>query len=286
MQYNSSSFETWKIFYLFLFVLLFFHPPCLAQTVATLPVKELNGPNGFAIDSSGNLYVANEPGKKVIKIIGDSTALPVLNCDSPDGLDFDNEGNLFVSNFYSGIILRKHENSIDTFVSGLHHPADIKWDGKEYLYVSEYEEGDISKINREGKITTVASGFKNPFGLIFDNSGNLYVANNSTGVINKVDRKGQVSFFAQSPGAISYLAYSKRSGKLYVCCFSCNNIYFVTSTGKVSIYGGTRVAGDKDGPLQEAQFREPNSIIISKDGDIYVSEFSVNRIRKITKAEK
>ena len=112
--------------------------------------------------------------------------------------------------------MRKHQNSIDTFATGLHKPADIKWDGKEYLYVSEYETGNIKKIDRQGKITIIASGFKNPFGLTFDNSGNFYVANNSTGIINKVNRTGQVSFFAKIPGVISYLAYSKKSGKLYV----------------------------------------------------------------------
>jgi sugar lactone lactonase YvrE len=285
MKCNLPSFELLTI-YLFPFLLLFLPVLCPGQVVSTLPIKELDGPNGFAIDSRGDLYVANEPGKKVIKITGDSISRTILNCDSPDGLDFDNEDNLFVSNFYSGIILRKHENSIDTFASGLDHPADIKWDGEEYLYVSEYDKGDIKKINREGKITTVASGFKHPFGLIFDNSGNLYIANNSTGIINKADKKGQVSFFAHIPGVISYLSYSKQSGKLYVPCFSCNTIYVVNNRGKAAPYTGMQIAGDKDGTLKEAQFREPNSIIISNDGDIYISEFSVNRIRKIAKAEK
>src|SRR5205809_3669772 len=92
----------------FLFVLLFICTLCIAQTVTTLPVKDLDGPNGFTIDSTGKLYVANEPGKKVIRIVSDSIVENVLTSDSPDGLDFDNNGNLFVANFYSGIILRKH----------------------------------------------------------------------------------------------------------------------------------------------------------------------------------
>jgi sugar lactone lactonase YvrE len=175
---------------------------------------------------------------------------------------------------------------VDTFATGLNKPADIKWDEKEYLYVSEYEKGNIKKIDRHGKITVIASGFKNPFGLVFDNSGNLYVANNVTGIINKVTNSGQVSFFAQIPGAISYLAYSKKSGKLYVACFTCNNIYAVSNSGRIMLLAGKGIAGYKDGPSNEALFRGPNSISISNDGDLYVSEFSANRIRKIIKAEK
>jgi sugar lactone lactonase YvrE len=269
----------------FLLVLLVSSAFCPAQTVITLSVKGLNGPNGFAIDSTGTLYVANEPGKKVVKIVHDSIAEDVLTSDSPDGLDFDNDNNLFVTNFYSGIILRKRNNATDTFVTGLHTPADIKWDGKEYLYVSEYETGEIKKINRQKEVTTFASGFKNPFGLIFDNQGYLYVANNS-GVINKINKEGQVSFFVEIPGVISYLAYDKRSENFYVACFSCNNIYVITNKGETKTFSGQGIAGYRDGPLNEAEFQQPNSIIVSKEGNIYVSEFSANRIRKIITAEK
>ena len=69
-------------------------------------------------------------------------------------------------------------------------------------------------------------------------------------------------------------------------CFSCNTIYVVNNRGKAAPYAGMQMAGDKDGALKEAQFREPNSIIISNVGDMYVSEFSLNRIRKIAKVEK
>ena len=71
----------------------------LAQAVQTLPIKDLNGPNGFALDKTGALYVANEPGKQVLRIINDSIVERVLECDSPCGLDFDNDNNLYIINF-------------------------------------------------------------------------------------------------------------------------------------------------------------------------------------------
>jgi len=39
---------------------LFLNGIGVAQTVKTLPVKGLNGPNGFALDLNSNLYIANE----------------------------------------------------------------------------------------------------------------------------------------------------------------------------------------------------------------------------------
>jgi DNA-binding beta-propeller fold protein YncE len=132
-------------------ILLFLTEFGPAQTIKTLPVKGLNGPNGFALDAKGILYVANEPGKQVIRILNDSTIEKVIFSDSPDGLDFDDQGNLYIINFFSGVVLKKNNYSVDTFAKELDKPADIKWDGKENLYVSEYETGSIKKINRHGK---------------------------------------------------------------------------------------------------------------------------------------
>jgi len=267
---------------IFLFMLL---RPAFSQTVETLSVSGLNGPNGFALDKTGVLYVANETGKEVVRIINDSIVEKVLDADSPCGLDFDGNGNLYIINFFSGIVLRKTNNSIDTFARGLDKPADIKWDGKASLYVSQYEKGSIIKINQDGELVEFATKLKNPFGLSFDDVGNLYVASNATGEIDKVSPAGTVSFFAQIPGAASYIAMNRKTGKLYVPCFSCHKIYAITKEGEVGLLTGDGPAGHKDGSLGNAQFEGPNSIVVSPGG-LYISEFTSNRIRKITGLEK
>jgi len=257
----------------------------ISQTVTTLPVKGLNGPNGFAISKYGQLFIANERGKQVVKVKNDSTTEVVLTSDSPDGLTFDDAGNLYVSNFYSGIILKMSAGSIDTIAKALNKPSDIKCDTKGNLFVSEYETGNIKKINKHGEITEIASGLKFPFGLAFDNKGSLYVASNSTGEIYQIDSTGSVIVFAQISGTLSYLAFSKKTETLYATCFTCHNIYVIDKQGNKKVLAGNGVAGDKDGPLKEAQFKDPNSIAISPDGSLYISEFSVNRIRKIANLE-
>jgi sugar lactone lactonase YvrE len=257
----------------------------ISQTVKTLPIKGLNGPNGFAINQYGQLFIANETGKQVVKIIDDSTTEVVLTSDSPDGLTFDDAGNLYVSNFYSGIILKVSADNIDTIARALNKPSDIKCDTKGNLFVSEYEKGNIKKVSEDGKITQIASGLKFPFGLALDNRGNLYVASNSTGEIYRLDSNGTVSVFAQITGTLSYLAFSKKTEMLYATCFTCHNIYAIDRKGNKKVLTGNGVAGDKDGSLKEALFNNPNSIAIAPDGSLYISEFSVNRIRKISRLE-
>jgi sugar lactone lactonase YvrE len=259
--------------------------PLWAQRVTTLPVGGLDGPNGFAINSKGVLFVANEPGKKVMKITPEGKTEVVVQCDSPGGLAFDNHDNLYVSNFFSGTILKWKNGQIDTLAKGLSEPADLKCDKNENVFVAEYKTGKIKKIDPRGVVTDFAIGFDLPFGLAFDCQGNLFVANNTTGVINKIDPSGMTSVFATIPGSISFIAYTESSGKLYVPCFSLHNLYVVSADHKVALLAGKGKTGDQDGGLQEAMFNGPNSIALSKKGILYLSEFPVNRIRKITGLE-
>jgi len=113
----------------------------------------------------------------------------------------------------------------------------------------------------------------------------LYVASNSTGEIYRIDSKGTISVFARITGTLSYLAFSKKTETLYATCFTCHNIYLIDKNGNQKVLAGNGVAGDKDGPMWDAQFNDPNSIAIAPDGSLYISEFSLNRIRKITRLE-
>jgi streptogramin lyase len=54
---------------------------------------------------------------------------------------------------------------------------------------------------------------------------------------------------------------------------------------KRNLLAGNGAAGHRDGSLHDAQFEGPNSIVVSPAGDLYISEFSANRIRKITGVE-
>jgi sugar lactone lactonase YvrE len=132
----------------------------------------------------------------------------------------------------------------------------------------------------KGEVTEFVSGLQNPFGLTVDGNGNLYVASNATGEIDKIDEAGQIHFFGQIPGAASYIAIDK-SGKLYAPCFTCHKIFVIDKNGKTELLAGND-GGYQDGNLNEAKFHGPNSIAISINGDVYVSEFDANRIRKIT----
>ena len=252
--------------------------------VSTLNVSGLNGPNGMAVDNVGNIYVASEPGKSVTRISGDGKSEIIITCDSPDGLDFDRDGNLVISNFYSGVILVQKNNRLDTLVEGLHHPSDIKFDKQGNLYITEYDKNDVMAFTSQGKLELVIKDIVHPFGVAVGKDNVLFVSSNTTGEIYKVTNN-QKSLLATIPGSVSYLAYSEKTEKIYATCYSCHTIFSVTKKGEMTVIAGTGEAGYKDGSPTDAQFDGPNSVVLSKSGDLYVSEFKHNRIRKIERVE-
>ncbi|MBL0308522.1 MAG: T9SS type A sorting domain-containing protein [Bacteroidetes bacterium] len=84
--------------------------------------------------------------------------------------------------------------------------------------------------------------FRQPFGMCIDKNDNLFIADGGNNCIRKVN----------------------------------------TVTGLVSTLAGTGVAGAKDGMRDSAQFYSPSNVCVDDSGNVFVSDFSNHRIRKIS----
>ena len=86
-------------------------------------------------------------------------------------------------------------------------------------------------------------------------------------------------------------AVAKFGGPFGLCIDDADNLYIadadnncirkITSAGIVSTYAGTGVAGYADGVATSAQFKAPSDLCIDNAGNVYVSDFENQRIRKI-----
>ncbi|NEE59116.1 hypothetical protein G3M55_83100, partial [Streptomyces sp. SID8455] len=66
----------------------------------TVPTTGLLHPNGLALDSAGNLFVADFVNDRVVRIPADGgpqTTVPATGLSQPTGLAFDRRGDLYVS---------------------------------------------------------------------------------------------------------------------------------------------------------------------------------------------
>jgi gliding motility-associated-like protein len=74
------------------------------------------------------------------------------------------------------------------------------------------------------------------------------------------------------------------AGNIYIADEGNNVIRKVTPDGTVSTFAGTGAPGSSDGTLTTATFDQPTGLAFDAAGNLYVSDFNTNIIRKITPA--
>lgn len=188
-------------------------------------------------------------------------------------------------------------------------PCNLAVDGAGNVYVTD--SNMLRKITSGTVVSTLAGSsagyldgtgtaakFAAPYGVVSDASGNLYVMDASS-LIRKVTNSGVVSTFAgqQSVGYANGAGTAAKfnnpygslaidgAGNVYVADLSNNLVRKITSSGVVSTLaggaGGT-IAGYLDGLGTSSKFNWPSGIAVDGAGNIYVSDYYNNLVRKIT----
>ena len=173
------------------------------------------GVGGLAINSAGNLFVANGIGAygndgngDIYEFTPGGVKSIFASLGEAQNLAFDGAGNLFVSQSYGGNIIKiTPSGTQSTFASGLNYPEGLTFDNSGNLYVSVSYSGAILKIAPNGTQTTFATGLSYPGGLAFDNAGNLFEADAGNHAIYEFATDGTRSTFASLPNGGEYLVF-------------------------------------------------------------------------------
>ena len=212
----------------------------------------------------------------------------------------------------------RNKNVFSTTVTGL--PMDgrmlyvrlwtstsIGWLYKDYTYAAE---GDLTQYFWSGLagnpgVSGAADGsaagalFSYPGGIAVDGSGNLYVGDAANNTIRIVSPTGVTTTLAGTPGitgtadgaGTDALFYNPRgvavdgSGNVYVADANNNTIRKVTPAGVVSTLAGSPgLSGTSDGSGGTALFNGPRFLALDGSGNIYVSDYGNNTVRKVTPA--
>ena len=167
-----------------------------------------DNPRGVAVDSSGNVYVADIGNDHIQKLDSDGAFLATLGShgtgdgefNNPFGVAVDSSGNVYVADTGSDRI-QKFESD-GTFVatwgsygSGngqFNIPAGLAVDSSGNVYVADSNNNRIQKFESDGTFVTTwgSSGsgngqFYHPSGVAVDFSGNVYVADSNNNRIQK-----------------------------------------------------------------------------------------------------
>jgi hypothetical protein len=244
-----------------------------------------NNPKGVAVDSSGNVYVADS-GNHRIRVVSPSGSVSTLAGSGSQG--FANGAGLGAQ-FYS--------------------PFGVAVDSVGTVYVADYNNHRIRVISPSGSVSTLAGSgsqgfangagpvaqFYNPSGVAVDSAGNVYVADYNNHRIRVVSPSGTASTLAGSgvggfadgvgPAAQFYLPYGvavESAGNVYVADSNNQRIRVVSpSSGIVSTLAGCGSAGFTNGAGPVAQFYNPAGVAVDNASNVFVAEYDNFLIRKL-----
>jgi sugar lactone lactonase YvrE len=187
-------------------------------------------------------------------------------------------------------------------------PDGVAVDGSGNVYVADRNNHRIRKISPSGVVTTLAGSgiygyadgagisaqFGFPSNVAVDASGNVYVTDQGNHRIRKITSSGAVTTIAGSgvggftDGTGTATQFNApigitidNSGNVYVADWGNHKIRKITSSGVVTTLAGSGVAGYADGSGTAAQFNRPTGVVVDASGNLYVTDSSNHRIRKV-----
>lgn len=246
---------------------------------AAATTANLGTPSGIAVDSQGNLYLADSGNLRVRKFTVGGNINTVA-------------GNGKVS--YSG-------DGGPATAAQMNGPLGVGIDKGGNLYVSDSRNQVVRQVAKSGTISSIGSGsFVLPQGVAVDSAGDVFVADLQGNVVRRIGTDGSFTTFAGN-GTQGYsgdggpATGAELNAPIAVAVDSHDNVYIAEFSNsrirKVAAADGTisTIAGNGNqgysgdgGPAVEASLNGPRGIAVDAAGNVYIADTANSRIREVT----
>ena len=240
---------------------------------------ELSGERGIAIDSSGNLWVADTNNNRVEKFSPEGKALLMLGKEGtgagefkePRAIAIDSKGDIWVSDFSNHRVQEFSSSGVFIRMFG--------WGVKD----GKAEEEVCTSSCHIGIAGGGKGQFWDPYGLAFDSKGDAWVADTGGNRVEELSSEGKYMAEFGSKGSAKGQLDEPRGvafdskGNIWVADSANNRIqeFSTTTVGEaLAVYG---TAGAELG-----QFNDPIALAFDSKGNLWVADMSNSRLQELS----
>jgi hypothetical protein len=242
---------------------------------ATGTAAEFNDPYGIAVDTNGNVIVADDGNNKIKTVTPAGVVSTMAGSGTPGFMN----GAAGTAEFLD--------------------PPSVAVDPMNNILVGDAFNYKVREISMAGMVSTVAgttlgemngpvssAQFDSPTGLAEDAGGDIYVCDAH---YIRVISGGSVSTlydgYNYSSQLVSFTSIALGpNNNLILLDNDGLNVFSLTTSGVFSVLAGTGIASYQDGPAATAYFSSATGVCVDAKGDILVADEANQRIRMISPA--
>ena len=250
--------------------------------------------HGIAVDSSGNLYIADTDNHRIRKV---SISGIITTVAGKGTEEFSGDGGAATS-------------------AGLGNPWGVALDPSGNFYIADAVDCRVRKVSNLGTISTVAGSGTRGFGgdggpatsaelgytggVALDSAGNIYIADvennrirkvSTSGIITTVAGKGTHGFSGDGGpatsaelGAPNGVAVDS-TGNIYIDDEDNDRIRKVDTSGIITtVAGGGSNGRGEGGRATSAELSDPVGLTLDSAGNFYFADINNGRVRKVSTA--
>ncbi|OAA87028.1 cell wall-binding repeat-containing protein [Clostridium coskatii] len=239
----------------------------------TIVSSGLSNPLGVAVDSTGNVYIADTDNQSIKKLdtSGHITTLVSSELNYPSEVAVDSIGNVYIADTNNNAIKKLDTSGhMTTLVSsGLNRPNGVAVDSAGNVYIADTFNRAIKKLDTSGHMTTLVSSppglmfpLMTPCGVAVDSIGNVYIVDRDMMAVDKLDTSGHMTTLVSSGLWVPQEVAVDSTGNLYITDSQLRIIMKVDTSGNTTTLASSVSSG----------LNAPYGVAVDSTGNLYITD--------------